>query len=52
MDKWDNVFDLILKRAKPQQKTIIIIDEFQYLGITNPSFPSLLQRIWDEKLKD
>lgn len=52
IDKWDNVFDLILKRAEPKEKTIIVIDEFQYLGITNPSFPSILQRIWDEKLKD
>ncbi|MCX7951320.1 MAG: ATP-binding protein [Clostridiales bacterium] len=52
LDKWENVFDLILKRAEPQQKTIIVIDEFQYLGIINPSFPSIFQKIWDEKLKD
>ncbi|SHF05138.1 MULTISPECIES: ATP-binding protein [Caloramator] len=52
IDSWDSVFDLILKRVDPKQKTIIVIDEFQYLGLINSAFPSIFQRIWDEKLKE
>jgi AAA+ ATPase superfamily predicted ATPase len=29
-----------------------VIDEFQYLGKANKSFPSVLQKIWDVVLKD
>lgn len=36
--------------SKPSQKKILIIDEFQYLVQTNPAFPSIFQRIWDEFL--
>lgn len=28
------------------------MDEFQYLGKSNPAFPSVFQRIWEEILKD
>ena len=30
----------------------MVIDEFQYIGKSNPAFPSIFQRIWDEVLKD
>ena len=36
---------------KPEEKKVLVIDEFPYLVKTNPAFPSLLQSIWDEQLK-
>ena len=35
-----------------EKKPIIVIDEFQYIGKSNPAFPSIFQRIWEEILKD
>ena len=37
---------------KPEEKKVLVIDEFPYLVKTNPAFPSLLQSVWDERLKD
>ena len=37
---------------KPDQKKIIVIDEFPYLVKTNNAFPSILQNIWDELLSN
>jgi hypothetical protein len=31
---------------------VLIIDEFQYLGKSNPAFPSVFQKIWDTLLKE
>jgi len=31
---------------------VIVIDEFQYIGKSNPAFPSIFQRIWEETLKN
>ena len=35
-----------------QEKPIVVMDEFQYIGKSNPAFPSMFQRIWEEQLKD
>ena len=51
VDKWDTVFKAIAS-ASMGDKIVVIIDEFQYLGKTNPAFPSVFQKIWDEILKD
>lgn len=48
-DKWDSIFRLIVSEQW-EEKPLLIIDEFQYLGKTNPAFPSVFQRIWDEIL--
>lgn len=48
---WDELFTVI-KDYKKEEKKVIIIDEFQYLGKVNKAFPSIFQRIWDEILKD
>ncbi|HAN09188.1 MAG TPA: ATPase [Clostridiales bacterium] len=50
-DKWDDIFDIIVKYNK-EEKKVIVIDEFQYLVNSNRAYSSILQRIWDEKLKD
>ena len=48
---WEVLFKTIVSQ-KTTSKKIIVIDEFQYLGKINPSFPSIFQKIWDEILKD
>lgn len=35
-------------RLRPSQKTILILDEYQYLCEQQPAFSSILQRWWDE----
>lgn len=46
---WEILFRSIDPQSFPQ-KPVIVIDEFQYLGKSNPAFPSILQRIWDQYL--
>jgi len=48
---WGDLFDAI-REHDPATKKVIVVDEFQYLGKTNRAFPSVLQKIWDERLKE
>lgn len=50
-DNWYDIFDIIVK-YRPEEKKIIVIDEFQYLVNGNPSFTSIFQKVWDDILKD
>lgn len=43
---WLTVFR-ILADYKIDSKKIIVIDEFQYIGQSNSSFPSIMQKVWD-----
>lgn len=47
---WDVIFKAIMDAPHPS-KPVIVLDEFQYLGKSNPAFPSIFQRIWEELLK-
>ncbi|MBM3435113.1 MAG: ATP-binding protein [Bacteroidetes bacterium] len=49
---WDQLIQFYLQDIDFSIRQILVIDEFQYLVWANPSFPSVLQRIWDEYLKD
>lgn len=49
---WDSLFDYWIRHADFSKKTVFVIDEFQYLAKVNSAFPSIFQRIWDEKLKE
>lgn len=51
VSNWDSIFKAIINHHF-DTKPIIVIDEFQYIGKTNPAFPSIFQRIWEEQLKD
>ena len=51
VDNWDILFKTIIS-DKSADKKIIVLDEFQYLGKVNPSFPSNIKKIWDQILKD
>ncbi len=48
---WVTVFEQIA-RYKPDEKKIIVIDEFQYIGQSNSAFPSIIQKAWDTIFKD
>lgn len=51
VNQWDIIFDTLLSYPT-QSKKLIVLDEFQYIGRSNPAFPSVFQKIWDTKLKD
>ena len=51
VDHWDLIFQM-LTDSVTDKRLIILIDEFQYLGKSNPAFPSIFQKIWDTILKD
>ena len=48
---WDVLFKAIMDTPF-ESKPVIVLDEFQYLGKSNPAFPSIFQRIWEAILKD
>lgn len=48
---WLDLFQTIAD-YKPEEKKVVVIDEFPYLVKINPAFPSILQNAWDEILKD
>ena len=48
---WLTVFKTLIE-YKTKTKKIIVFDEFQYIGQSNPAFPSIMQKIWDVLLKD
>lgn len=48
---WEQVFSSI-KEIPGDGKKILIIDEFPYAVKANDSIPSILQKVWDETLKD
>ena len=50
VSSWDIIFEAITDTPF-SEKPVIIIDEFQYIGKSNPAFPSVFQRIWEENLK-
>ena len=51
--RWETIFDSIADQCdQAKDRLILVMDEFQYLGKANPAFPSILMKIWDEKLKD
>ena len=48
---WLDLFQVVAD-DHPDEKKVLVIDEFPYLVKTNPDFPSILQNAWDEALKD
>ena len=51
VNDWEAIFQVIAN-SRPDEKKVLVIDEFQYLVQVNTAFPSILQKIWDEFLKD
>ena len=48
---WDEAFNFLGEQAA-SERMLLIIDEFPYMVNGNPSIPSVLQNIWDLKLKN
>lgn len=48
---WDVIFKAVID-TEFERKPVVVIDEFQYIGKSNPAFPSIFQRIWEELLKN
>jgi len=48
---WEVIFKTIADTSF-DSKPVIVIDEFQYIGKSNPAFPSIFQRIFEETLKN
>ncbi len=48
---WMDLFHIIAD-YHPDEKKVLVIDEFPYLVKTNAAFPSILQNAWDEILRD
>jgi AAA+ ATPase superfamily predicted ATPase len=48
---WDAVFKFVAA-AVSAEKTVVVLDEFQYICSTNQAFPSMIQRLWDELLQN
>lgn len=51
IDSWEIVFKTLCDKAE-NEKLLLIIDEFQYLGKSNHAFLSVFQKILDTMLKD
>ncbi len=47
---WEDIFSVAASSFS--EKVIITLDEFQNIVLSNASFPSILQKIWDTILKD
>jgi len=50
VDNWEVIFGA-LSQYETSQRKLIVIDEFQYIGKSNPSFPSVFQKIWESVKK-
>lgn len=49
IDNWEQLFKYLVE-YNPAERKVIIIDEFQYIGNSNHSFISVMQKIWDSLL--
>lgn len=50
VSRWEDIFQVIRDRKNSKKRLILVIDEFQYLGKANQSFPSVMMGIWDNLL--
>lgn len=50
LTRWEPIFQQLAQTAE-KQRIVIVIDEFQYIGKSNPAFISVFQRIWDTILQ-
>jgi hypothetical protein len=49
---WEKAFETIADLPYGEHKKLVIIDEFPYMCESDKSIPSILQNLWDSKLKD
>lgn len=51
-DDWEKAFLAITDLPYGEKKKLVVLDEFPYMCRGNMSIPSILQNLWDSKLKD
>jgi len=49
-ENWERAF-LALGELATDRRLVVVIDEFPYLTNADPSIPSVLQKVWDERLQ-
>lgn len=49
---WEKAFSAVMDLPYGDRKKLLIIDEFPYMCKGNSGIPSILQNLWDEKLKN
>jgi len=48
---WDDLLNTLAKQAQPE-RLVVVLDEFPYLAAAYPPLASILQRVWDQSLKN
>lgn len=48
---WDAAFEFLVPLAA-EERLVVVLDEFTYLIGANPALPSILQRLWDTRLRE
>jgi hypothetical protein len=48
---WEDLFRLLAQAAQ-KERLVVVLDEFPYLVSAHPPLASILQRLWDEVLKN
>ena len=51
VNRWEDIFEVIASRNNRNERLILVLDEFQYLGKANKAFPSILMGVWDNILR-
>lgn len=49
LSRWEPIFERLVQSIR-QERLVIVLDEFQYIGKSSPAFLSVFQRIWDQCL--
>lgn len=48
---WEDLFQ-VLARAAQSERLVVVVDEFPYMVMAHPPLASILQRTWDQALKN
>lgn len=51
VDGWKQALELVLDRLPADRKFVIALDEFQWSAIASPELPSVLQELWDRRMR-
>lgn len=51
-DDWKKALELVLDRCPAGDKFAIVMDEFQWTVEASPELPSVLQEIWDRRIRE
>lgn len=48
---WEDAF-MVLARYAQSERLVVVLDEFPYMAAAHPLFAPILQRLWDQSLKN